>query len=180
MKKILLFVLFLPFLAAGQTPLRYFLEVPGVFFHSTDVQDITRRAGLKSEIGFCAGTHFVNGRAAVQLVSSFEPEADDIQKSINYAPITRLELGVGPYRTNGQQCSVTNRGAYTAQAVGLFLYNFDAKKTDYGAGVELSRFLIRDMKRNTEMVLRGEYLAKSKVITLDLGFRFFLNLRAFD
>ena len=67
---------------------------------------------------------------------------------------------------------------------GLF-YNFrkaeegvEVERLDYTVGAEFGYFFIRDVFRNFEVVLSGNYSTKSKVVGANLGFKMFLNLRA--
>jgi hypothetical protein len=163
---------------SAQNEVRYFLEIPGLFAHTPDVEHIKNIAGLKGEIGFAAGSHFLMARTAFQFVSTLDPSAKNVEKTFYHQPIGRVEIGIGPYRTNGQRCTRSHQNAFSLQAKGAFLYNFEAKKPDYGVGLELGHFYIRDYFRNTELLLRSEYQLKSKKISLDFGFRFFLNLLA--
>ena len=49
----------------------------------------------------------------------------------------------------------------------------------FGIGAELGYFYIRDVFRNTAFVLRGTYYPSSKTVQMNLGFKFFLNMREF-
>ena len=49
---------------------------------------------------------------------------------------------------------------------------------DFTLGVELGYFYIRDVFRNMEFVISSNYHTQAKVISGNIGFKFFLNLRA--
>jgi hypothetical protein len=179
MKKfVAIWLLFSTQIAVAQRDVRYFLEIPGLFAHTPDVENVKDIAGLKGEIGFAVASHFLTARTAFQYVSTIIPTADNVEKTFVHQPISRLEIGIGPYRTNGQRCTRSHQNAFTLQGRAAILYNFEAKKPDYGFGLELSHFYIRDYFRNTELLLRSEYQLKSQKISVDFGFRFFLNLLA--
>ena len=157
---------------------RLFLDAPGVFARTLDVKNFSNRIGLGSEIMMNVGTHYVVARGGGGAVFSLEPQADDLKASFKTAPFVRMEIGVGPYRTNGNQCANHHQNAFTAQGRVGVLYDFLAKKTDFPVGVELGYFYIRDEFKNSEIFLRSDFYTNSKIITADFGLRFFLNLRA--
>jgi hypothetical protein len=105
-------------------------------------------------------------------------------------PYGILEAGGGLYRTNGNQCARTKQNAFTAMAVVGLRYNLDTRSpkpageenSPYGAnfcvGAELGYFFIRDVFKNVEISLRGNYFPKIETASVNFGFKMFLNLKA--
>lgn len=178
MKNLLFPLLFVAFSAHSQsTGPRLFVDVPAIYLRSLDVKNFADRVGLGGDFMMNVGTHYFVARAGGGAIVSLEPASDDLQESMLTSPYARLEVGVGPYRTNGNQCSNHHQNAFTAQARIGSLYDFKAKRVDFPLAAEFGYFFIKDMTRNTELFVRGDYYVKAETITLDFGMRFFLNLR---
>lgn len=176
MKNLLFLFLFTAFSANAQIEPRYFLDVPALYLRSVDVQNFADRVGVGGDIMMNVGTHYLMARAGGGAIMSLEPASDDLKGSIVTSPYARIEVGAGPFRTNGNQCSNTHQNAFTAQLRFGTLYDFQAKTVDFPLAVELGYFFIRDMVRNTELFVRSDFYTKQEKLTLDFGMRFFLNL----
>lgn len=163
---------------AGQSGSRLFLDVPVIYGVSPNVGKFNDRIGLGGAVDFNVGTHYLLTRIGGGANVTLEPRADDLGASILTSPFVHLEAGAGLYRTNGNRCSLHHRGAFTAVAKAQLLYDFKASEMDYSVGPELGYFYIRDMFKNNEVFLRGDYFIKSKVFSASFGFKFFLNLKA--
>ncbi len=172
----------------AQTRARIFLDIPAIYLAAPDVENISRLAGLGAETALNVGTHWGVSRLGGGATFTLDPKSDDLGKSFNVNPYAMLEAGVGKYRSNGNRCARTKQNAYTILAKGGVRYNFFNKdvrevldkngEIDYTLGAEFSYFFIRDVFRNNEIFLAGNYLTQSKVISVNFGFKVFLNLRA--
>lgn len=176
MKNLLFPLLFVAVLANAQTEPRLFLDVPALYLRSVDLQNFTDRVGVGGDVMMNVGTHYLAARAGGGAIMSLQPASEDLKGSIITSPYARIEVGAGPFRTNGNQCSNTHSNAFTAQLRFGMLYDFQAKQADFPLAVELGYFFIRDMVKNTELFLRSDYYTKGEKVTLDFGMRFFLNL----
>lgn len=179
MKNWLISLAFLAIFNVAQSQnLRYFLDAPALFVHSPDLKNIDDRVGLGGEFLMNFATHHFVGRVGFGAAETVQPKADDLQKSLRTSPWARVEIGLGLYRTNGQKCSRTNANAWSAMALGGVVHDFQSKKTNALVGAEFGHFFIRDVRRNTEIFLRGGMLLPENRPTADFGFRVFFNLRA--
>jgi hypothetical protein len=180
MKKCILasLLLTLAWAANAQKEPRLFLDVPALYVTAPDVSKIGNRLGAGADIDFNVGTHWSVARLGGGAVFSLDPKSSDVSKSFLTAPFAAFEVGLGKYRSNGNRCAKTYQAAFTAMAKGGLRYDFQAKQMDYTAGAELGYFFIRDMFKNYEVFLSGNYLTKSKVVMASFGFKLFLNLRA--
>lgn len=166
---------------------RYFWDIPSFFVTTPDVAEVKNRAGLGIATAFNVATHWGTARAGVGTTVTLNPTADDLGGTFRTIPFLHLEVGGGMYRTNGNKCAATHRGAFTAMPVLGLQYNFEtvdliaaSESVDglrFLVGVELGYFFIRDILRNTEIVLRGNYYPDQEDLELNLGFKFFLNMR---
>ena len=133
-------------------------------------------------------THNVVGRVGGGSNFTFNPKISDFKESFSYAPFVMAEAGAGMYRSNGDLCAKTKRNAYTVLGTAGARYIFDTSDLrtadapigamDYNLGVELGYFYIRDVFKNFELVLDGNYFVKSKTVSATFGFKVFLNLKA--
>ncbi len=192
MKKTFLFLINLLFSAAvfGQSVLpRLFLDIPQLSIASPDVENIDRRAGVDLGTAMNLGTHWSTVRLGAGALFSVDASSTDVGDSFLTTPYGLFEVGVGKYRTNGNRCAQTKSNAFTAMAKGGVRYNFDTRKTkpagetdgygiDYTVGAEFGYFYIRDVFKNFELFLQGNYHVNAKVISANFGFKTFLNLRA--
>lgn len=168
---------------------RLFLDIPIIYAHAPDVEHIGTRLGVGAETAFNVATHWSVARIGGGAAFTAEPKSEDFGASIITTPYALAEVGLGVYRSNGARCAKTYQHAFTAIAKGGLRYNFNNKLAavndkkgfmDYSLGIELGHFFIRDIFKNYEFFLRGNYYTKSKVVSADLGFKMFLNLRAND
>jgi hypothetical protein len=186
----LLILIALPFAATAQNfdgP-RLFLDVPAIYATAPNVKNIQNNAGLAGEVLMNVATHHIVGRAGGGFIYSFDPQAKDFFTSTLSTPYVLLEVGAGNYRSNGNKCAKTHRPAFTAIAKAGIMHQFLAGRNrpvdtpsgnfDYTVGLELGYFYIRDIFRNSEVFVRGNYFIKSEAISADLGLKIFLNLRA--
>lgn len=188
MKKILLSSAFLTMALCATAQYggpRLFLDVPSIYFNAPDVEHIGDRLGGGAEIAMNVGTHWGVARLGGGATFTLDPKADDVGKSFLTSPYAILEAGAGLYRSNGNKCAKTNQNAFTALAKGGLYYNFakaeegvEVQRLDYTVGAEFGYFFIRDVFKNFEVFMSGNYFTRSKVVGANLGFKMFLNLRA--
>lgn len=167
---------------------RLFLDVPGIYFTSPDVAKVGNRLGAGIDAAFNVGSHNSVLRLGVGSNFTLDPKSQEIQESFFATPFVALEGGLGRYRSNGNRCAKTHRPAFTALIKGGARYDFytgngrpltgETGALDYTAGVELGYFYIRDIFRNTEVILRGNYHFKAEAVSAEFGFKVFFNLRA--
>lgn len=157
---------------------RLFLDIPNIYFAAPDVEKIGNLLGAGAETAFNVGTHWSVARVGGGAIFSLDPKSDDVGGSFLTTPYILSEIGLGKYRSNGKRCAKTHQSAYTALAKAGVRYDFEAKQTDVTVGAELGYFFIRDIFRNYELFLSGNYYTKAKVVSANFGFKFFLNLRA--
>jgi hypothetical protein len=169
---------------------RLFLDLPSIYYTIPNLQMVGDRMGVGAETAFNLATHWSTLRAGGGAVFSVDPAATDIGESFLTTPYGILEAGGGLYRTNGNQCARTKQNAFTAMAVVGLRYNLDTRSpkpageenSPYGAnfcvGAELGYFFIRDVFKNVEISLRGNYFPKIETASVNFGFKMFLNLKA--
>lgn len=167
---------------------RLFLDIPTVHLASPDVTLIANRIGVGVGTAMNVATHWSTARLGGGVIFSMDPQASKVQETFVTNPYVLLEAGAGKFRTNGAQCAKTRSKAYTAMAKAGMRYYFISDelgpeneapdKFDVLVGAELGYFFIRDVFRNTEVFLDGYYHVNSKIISVNFGFKMFLNLRA--
>lgn len=168
---------------------RLFLDVPSFYAHTPNVETIGNRLGAGMEVAMNVGTHWSVARLGLGSTFTFDPQAEDFGNTTLWGPYGILEAGAGMYRTNGNECVKSHQSAFTVLGkVGMrYDFNedavrFDAEQApeqfDFTIGVELGYFYIRDVFRNMDFVISGNYHTQAKVISANIGFKFFLNLRA--
>ncbi len=167
---------------------RLFLDIPNMSFSVPDVTDPTQRMGFDLGTAFNVGTHWSVARVGGGASFSLSPDAEDVAESFQINPFLLVEAGAGIYRSNGNKCARTQQNAFTAMAKAGVLYTFYSKDEkaltnetgaiDYTIGGEFGYFFIRDVFKNYELFLSPNYHIKSKVLSANLGFKLFLNLRA--
>ncbi len=167
---------------------RLFLDVPIVHLAAPDVTLIGNRLGLGLGTAMNVATHWSTARIGGGAIFSMDPQSRDVQSTFVTTPYALFEVGAGKFRTNGNQCNHTKQKAFTAMAKAGVRYLFITEplepegvapeKLDYTAGIELGYFFIRDVFKNTEVFLDGNYLINSKIYTANFGFKLFLNLKA--
>ncbi len=167
---------------------RLFLDVPSIYLHTPDVEHIGDRIGAGAEIAMNVGTHWSVARLGGGTTFTFKPTNEEFNTSSVWGPYAFIQAGAGMYRSNGNQCAKSHQSAFTALGKLGMRYNFNEKavmtknelpeKLDFTLGVELGYFYITDVFRNTEFVVSADYMVQNKVIAANLGFKFFLNLRA--
>jgi hypothetical protein len=180
MKKcfILLFACAAALSARAQGLPRLFLDIPYIFVAAPDVEKVGNLLGAGAEASFNVGTHWSVARLGGGAVFSLDPKSNDVGASFLTSPFAKFEVGLGKYRSNGNQCAKTKQSAYTAMARGGLRYNFEAEMMDYTLGAEFGYFFIRDIFRNMEISLSGDYYTQAKVFGASFGFKLFLNLKA--
>ncbi|TNE69210.1 MAG: hypothetical protein EP344_00685 [Bacteroidetes bacterium] len=187
--------LFVAFFLAAFTALnaqyvgpRLFLDVPSIYLHTPDVENLKNRVGAGAEVAMNVGTHWSMARLGLGTTFTFNPNDENFNETTLWGPYGLLEAGAGLYRTNGNQCTKDHQSAFTAIGKAGVRYDFNSKavvsaddaepqQLDFTLGVELGYFYIRDEFRNMDFVISGNYLTKAKVISVNFGFKFFLNLR---
>jgi len=167
---------------------RLFLDIPIVHLASPDVTLVANRIGLGLGTAMNFATHWSTARIGGGAVFSMDPQSRDVEETFVTTPYVLMEVGAGKYRTNGNQCSKTKSKAFTAMAKAGIRYAFTSdalepegevpEKFDVTVGAELGYFFIRDVFKNTEVFLEGNYHVNSKIISANFGFKMFLNLRA--
>lgn len=169
---------------------RLFLDVPHVYFSAPDAENIGRRLGAGAEVAMNVGTHWSVARMGAGTTFTFDPQAEEFNKTTVWGPYALLEAGAGLYRTNGNQCAKDRASAFTAIGKVGTRYDFNKKavpvdspedspkQIDFTVGAELGYFYIRDEFRNMEVVASGNYLLNAKAFSATFGLKFFLNLRA--
>jgi hypothetical protein len=187
----ILFLMCASLVNAQSTLPRLFYDVPSISFVAPDVEHIGNQMGLNLETAMNFGTHWSVARLGGGVNATLNPKSNKLEDSFLATPYSMLEIGLGKYRTNGDKCSRTNQNAFTAMAKGGLLYIFNTQKLidpapigsayyglDYTIGAEFGYFRIRDVFKNSEIVLSSNYHLKAKVISLNFGYKMFLNLRA--
>ena len=193
MKQILSFI-FLSCLAmtarAQNSGPRLFLDLPSIYYTVPNLELAGDRMGVGAEAAFNLATHWSTVRAGGGAVFSVDPNATDVGESFLTTPYGILEAGGGLYRTNGNQCARTKANAFTAMALVGLRYDLDTRNlkpaneenSPYGmnfcVGAEFGYFFIRDVFRNFEIVLRGNYFPETEIVSANFGFKMFLNLKA--
>lgn len=177
-------------LQAQYTGPRLFLDVPHIYFSAPDAENIGHRLGAGLDVAMNVGTHWSVARLGAGTNFTFDPQAEEFNKTTMWGPYALLEAGAGLYRTNGNQCAKDHSSAFTAIGKVGVRYDFNKKAVpvdtpeespsqfNFTVGAELGYFFIRDEFRNMEVVASGNYLVNAKAIAASLGFKFFLNLRA--
>ncbi|MCB0707122.1 MAG: hypothetical protein KDC34_17520 [Saprospiraceae bacterium] len=169
---------------------RLFWDIPGFYATVPNVSIASEQAGFGLETVFNFAAHYGTARAGGGATFTINPSSDDIPGSFQITPYFLAEAGGGLYRTNPNKCASTHRAAFTAMAVLGYRYDIDtrdlrpASEADlygghFGIGAELGYFYIRDVFRNTEVVLRSTYYPGIETLSVNLGIKFFLNLREF-
>ena len=180
--------LFLSLKTFGQGIPRYFLDAPAFYLIAPDAKHIADRAGLGLNVAMNIATYNATLRFGGGAASTVGPKADDLGESVLMHYNGFVESGFGLYRSNGDRCAKDNRSAYTAMVVGGLRYDYPNKELgesvaatpngfDYTVGAELGYFYIRDIIRNTEYTLRGDYFVKAKTVGAQFGIKIFFNLR---
>lgn len=175
----------------AQNPIpRLFLDAPHLYLTLPNVNKTESfdRAGAGVAVAMNVATYHATARVGGSFAASGQPKADDFGNSVLMQYGGFLEGGLGLYRTNGNRCAKHKHGAYTAMAVGGVRYDgFSTPLVsagelaytglDYTLGAELGYFYIRDIIKNSEVVLRSNYHIKKEVISVELGFKIFWNLK---
>lgn len=177
--------------AEAQEQSRLFLDVASIYVTTPNVEQADTIAGLGFGVAMNVGTHWSVARLGIGANVTANPTGDDFEGSLNWTPYALIEAGAGKYRSNGDRCAQTKRAAFTAMGKAGLRYYFDTRKSepgvelndtgygiDYTVGAEFGYFYIRDVFKNFEVVLDANYHIKAKVISLNFGFKTFLNLRA--
>jgi hypothetical protein len=168
---------------------RLFLDAPEIYLTVPNVnkEGSFDRSGAGVGATMNVANYHATGRVGAYFLGTTQPKAEDIQAAtiLNFGGF--VEGGAGYYRTNGNRCAKDFRGAYTAMLVGGLRHNSTTKslvnaadKTlglDYTAGLEFGYFYIRDIIRNTEFTLRGDYYFKQELIGVRLSMKVFWNLK---
>lgn len=167
---------------------RLFLDIPSLYFAAPDVENIGTNLGVGAALAMNVATHNVVGRVGGGSTFTINPKNSNFKESFAYAPFVMAEAGAGMYRSNGDLCAKTKRNAYTVlgKAGARYIFNTSDLRgaddpigaMDYTVGVELGYFYIRDVFKNFEVVLDGNYFTQSKTISANFGFKVFLNLKA--
>ncbi len=190
------FTLICSYLFAGlqlcaQKPIpRLFLDAPHLYLalprvNKTEKLDHTA-AGVS--LAMNVATYYYTARIGGSLAASGQPNSNDFGNSLLMHIGGFFESGLGLYRTNGSRCAMHRRGAYTAMLVGGFRYDglltslvraseITQTGPDYTLGAEFGYFYIRDIIRNTEIVLRSNYHFRKEVVSFELGLKVFWNLK---
>lgn len=165
-------------LAQGSFP-RVFLDIPSISVFTPDVENFNDQfgAGIGSAINL--GTHWGVARLGGGLDALISTEKKVEEDDLIWAPYVNGEVGLGMFRSNGNKCAAHNASAFTAMPIAGYRYDFqgDGSGSPYLAA-ELGYFYIKDVFKNQEVFLRGDYYTESKNVAIRLGFRMFLNLRA--
>ncbi|MEN9414647.1 MAG: hypothetical protein RLZ62_951 [Bacteroidota bacterium] len=177
----------LAFSTSAQEGPRMFLDVPAIFVVAPDFENIKTNVGLGGAFAFNVGTHWSVARVGAGVQATADPK-EDLQETLNTTPFALLEVGGGMYRSNGDRCARTKRAAFTVLGKGGLRYYFQTRDLaagndavyglDYTLGAELGYFYIRDMFRNFEVVADINYHFNAERLSVTLGFKHFLNLRA--
>lgn len=167
---------------------RLFLDIPVIHLAAPNVELVGNRIGIGAGTAMNFATHWSTARIGGGAVFSMDPQSKNVEETFVTTPYALAEVGVGKYRTNGNQCSKTKSKAFTAMAKAGVRYAFISDplepdgvapdKFDVTVGAELGYFFIRDVFRNTEVFLDANYHVNSKIISANFGFKMFLNLRS--
>ena len=167
---------------------RLFWDIPGIYLTAPDLSAINSNAGIGGETVFNVAAFWGTSRIGGGSTLTLNPSSEDIPSTIFATPYLLLEGGAGIYRSNGNQCSQSNQNAFTAMAILGLRYDINTRDVilaneaekyglHYVVGAELGYFFIRNMFRNTEVVLRGNYFPQLKTASANIGFKVFLNMR---
>lgn len=176
-------------LSAQYSGPRLFLDIPSFYLHTPDVENTGERVGAGIETAMNVGTHWSVARLGLGTTFTLNPKAEDFDKTTLWGPYALLEAGAGLYRTNGNQCMKDRQSAFTAMGKVGMRYEFNDKvvpvdgeatpeQLDFTLGVELGYFYIRSVVSNMDFVISGNYHTRSKAISANIGFKYFLNLKA--
>ena len=165
---------------------RLFWDIPSLYATSPNVSAIGERFGVGAETAFNLAAHWGTTRLGGGATFTLDP--DDVENTFRAIPYFLLEGGAGLYRTNGNKCASTKSHAFTAMGVIGLRYEIDTRDLvpaseidayglSWGVGAEFGYFFIRDVFRNTELVLRGMYYPEPQQLSVNFGFKFFLNVR---
>lgn len=158
--------------------IRLFADLPSIYLHTGDVQNIKQNVGAGIDLAFAAGTHHLFGKTSVGTTATVSLNENDVTESLDFTPFAKLEAGAGLYRSNGNKCSLHDSNAFTAAPKVGMIYPFVKDgELSYFVGVELGYFRIKDWFRNNELVLDAGYNLDSKKIYVNFGYKMFLNLR---
>lgn len=173
---------------------RIFLDIPQVSYFNANVGNMGERMGLDVGIDLNFASHFMVARVGTGSSITIGTQRKEIEKSLFSSIYGKMETGIGLYRTNGKRCSLGHSSAFTALAMSGVRFSHltqDANPekrregTTYGlngfdfyAGIELGYFFIRDMYKNYDFFLRGDYLMSKDAFTANAGVKLFLNLKA--
>jgi len=164
---------------AGAQELRMFLDIPSIYLHSPNVEELTTRSGLGLDAGFGLGTHNIMTKFSGGTTVTADFESNEIEKTVNWQPFLRLEAGAGLWRSNGNKCARHDSNAFTALPKAAVIYAFQPNEVQFAVGAELGYFRIRDYFRNMELFLDGGYNLTTSSPYASFGFRQFLNLRSY-
>lgn len=186
-------LLFIGGFAIGQSAVpRFFLDAPEIYVNAPNVNRNKSfdRAGLGVSAAMNVASYNGTIRGGGYFGSTVRPQEKELQEAtvLHYGAF--FETGLGMYRSNGNRCAKDFHGAYTAMVVGGLRMDLDNKAVraagvngwpngfDYTVGAELGYFYIKDILRNTEFTLRGDYFFKQEVIGVRLGMKIFWNLKS--
>jgi len=166
---------------------RLFLDLPDLYAVVPNVEGIKNQLGAGLGTAFNVGTHWSVARVGGGALFTLDPQVKELQESFLVTPFVLFETGAGIYRSNGNRCARTKQNAFTALGKVGARYTFYPKSVrdatdesgvmDYTVGAEFGYFFIRDMFKNTEVLVGGSYLTKSEIVMVNLGIKIFLNLR---
>jgi hypothetical protein len=189
MRKGFVFILVLLSLSAT-AQIRSMFDAPAIYLTSRDIENALNREGLGLDFGYAIGTHWMMVKLSVGAHATADFDAKKIDKTFFANPFGRIELGLGKWRSNGQQCAKNHQNAYSFLAKGGAVYNMGKRKADiengigeikadydYFLGAEVGLFYIKDMHKNSEYFINGGYMLRSKSIFAELGLRTFFNTR---
>lgn len=159
--------------------LRMFLDIPSIYLHTPNVEELTTRSGLGLDAGFGLGTHNIMTKFSGGTTVTADFQSDEIEKTVEWSPFLRLEAGAGLWRTNGNKCARHDTNAFTALPKAAVIYAFQPGEIQFAVGAELGYFRIRDYFRNMELFLDGGWNLTTSTPYASFGFRQFLNLRSY-
>ena len=167
---------------------RLFVDIPVIAIGTPNVEKAGNLMGASAETAFNFAAHWFVTRVGGGAGISLDPKSKELKETVVTTPYALFEAGLGKYRSNGNNCAITHANAFTAMAKAGIRYNFKtdiydtptakADPMDFTVGAEFGYFFLRDVFKNYEFFLDGNYHVRAEVISARLGFKLFLNLRA--
>lgn len=157
---------------------RIFVDIPSISIFSPDVENFNDVFGAGAATHLNVGTHWGVARAGGGVDALIRTRDNNDEEQLYWSPYVNSEIGLGMFRSNGNKCAAHNQSAFTAMGLGGIRYDFKGSSASPYFGAEFGYFYIKDIFKNQEGFVRGEYFTESKTFAVRAGFRVFLNVKA--